>query len=119
MEVCFGTHPDNEPTQLESPDMKESFAAGLQSQSCLCVQGRFSFFMTSAGEEATAVGSAAALTLEDTVSQKLCLLKQHTFVKNTKATFTQHAKGSGSSRSHISNHGPSKALPIDHSGAQQ
>ncbi|KAA6429116.1 MAG: 2-oxoisovalerate dehydrogenase alpha mitochondrial expressed [Trebouxia sp. A1-2] len=29
-------------------------------------QGRFSFFMTSAGEEATAVGSAAALTLEDT-----------------------------------------------------
>ncbi|KAL0019116.1 hypothetical protein WJX77_012317 [Trebouxia sp. C0004] len=30
-------------------------------------QGRFSFFMTSAGEEATAVGSAAALTLEDTV----------------------------------------------------
>ena len=77
MEVCFGTHPDNEPTQLESPDMKESFAAGLQSQSCLCVQGRFSFFMTSAGEEATAVGSAAALTLEDTVSQKLCLLKQH------------------------------------------
>jgi len=35
VEVCFGTHPDNEPTQLESPDMKESFAAGLQSQSCL------------------------------------------------------------------------------------
>ncbi|KAL0045713.1 hypothetical protein WJX82_002475 [Trebouxia sp. C0006] len=30
-------------------------------------QGRFSFFMTSAGEEATAVGSAAALTIEDTV----------------------------------------------------
>ena len=36
--------------------------------------------MTSAGEEATAVGSAAALTLEDTVSQRLCLLKQHIYV---------------------------------------
>lgn len=32
-----------------------------------CVQGRFSFFMTSAGEEATAIGSAAALSLDDTV----------------------------------------------------
>ena len=31
------------------------------------VQGRFSFYMTSNGEEATAIGSAAALTLEDTV----------------------------------------------------
>ncbi|KAK9816866.1 hypothetical protein WJX72_006300 [[Myrmecia] bisecta] len=30
-------------------------------------QGRFSFYMTSNGEEATAIGSAAALTLEDTV----------------------------------------------------
>jgi TPP-dependent pyruvate/acetoin dehydrogenase alpha subunit len=29
------------------------------------VQGRFSFFMTSNGEEATAVGSAAALARED------------------------------------------------------
>ena len=36
--------------------------------------------MTSAGEEATAVGSAAALMLEDTVSQRLCLLKQHIYV---------------------------------------
>lgn len=34
----------------------------------LGVQGRFSFYMTSHGEEATAIGSAAALTLEDTVS---------------------------------------------------
>jgi 2-oxoisovalerate dehydrogenase E1 component alpha subunit len=32
------------------------------------MQGRFSFYMTSNGEEATAVGSAAALTDEDTVS---------------------------------------------------
>jgi 2-oxoisovalerate dehydrogenase E1 component alpha subunit len=30
-------------------------------------QGRFSFYMTSSGEEATAVGSAAALTLDDVV----------------------------------------------------
>jgi 2-oxoisovalerate dehydrogenase E1 component alpha subunit len=30
-------------------------------------QGRFSFYMTSSGEEATAIGSAAALTLEDVV----------------------------------------------------
>ena len=30
-------------------------------------QGRFSFYMTSAGEEATAVGSAAALVPEDVV----------------------------------------------------
>jgi 2-oxoisovalerate dehydrogenase E1 component alpha subunit len=30
-------------------------------------QGRFSFYMTSAGEEATVVGAAAALTLEDVV----------------------------------------------------
>eukprot|EP00891_Asterochloris_glomerata_P005643 jgi/Astpho2/5643/e_gw1.00079.53.1_t len=30
-------------------------------------QGRFSFFMTSAGEEATAIGSAAALTLDDVI----------------------------------------------------
>ena len=31
------------------------------------MQGRFSFYMTSNGEEATAIGSAAALTLEDVV----------------------------------------------------
>lgn len=31
------------------------------------LQGRFSFYMTSSGEEATAIGSAAALTLEDVV----------------------------------------------------
>lgn len=30
-------------------------------------QGRFSFYMTSNGEEATTVGSAAALSLDDTV----------------------------------------------------
>ena len=30
-------------------------------------QGRFSFFMTSNGEEATAIGSAAALSAEDHV----------------------------------------------------
>lgn len=30
-------------------------------------QGRFSFYMTSSGEEATAIGSAAALTLDDVV----------------------------------------------------
>jgi 2-oxoisovalerate dehydrogenase E1 component alpha subunit len=30
-------------------------------------QGRFSFYMTSSGEEATAVGSAAALTLDDVI----------------------------------------------------
>ena len=34
---------------------------------CGCLQGRFSFFMTSAGEEATAIGSAAALTLDDVI----------------------------------------------------
>ena len=34
---------------------------------CCCLQGRFSFFMTSAGEEATAIGSAAALTLDDVI----------------------------------------------------
>ena len=34
-------------------------------RTCACSQGRFSFFMTSNGEEATAVGSAAALTKED------------------------------------------------------
>ena len=117
MGVCFGTRPDSAPTQLKIPDMKQSLAAGLQSPLCLCLQGRFSFFMTSAGEEATAVGSAAALTLEDTVSQKLCLLKQHTFVKNTKATFTKRAKGS--SNYHISNHCLSLALPIDHCDDQQ
>ena len=32
-----------------------------------CMQGRFSFYMTSNGEEATAIGSAAALTLDDVV----------------------------------------------------
>jgi 2-oxoisovalerate dehydrogenase E1 component alpha subunit len=32
-----------------------------------CLQGRFSFYMTSSGEEATAVGSAAALAPEDVV----------------------------------------------------
>ena len=32
-----------------------------------CMQGRFSFFMTSNGEEATAIGSAAALSPEDHV----------------------------------------------------
>lgn len=31
------------------------------------VQGRFSFYMTSSGEEATAVGSAAALSLDDVI----------------------------------------------------
>lgn len=31
------------------------------------MQGRFSFFMTSNGEEATAIGSAAALLAEDHV----------------------------------------------------
>ena len=31
------------------------------------MQGRFSFFMTSNGEEATAIGSAAALAAEDHV----------------------------------------------------
>ena len=65
--------------------MQQSLAAGLQSLLCLCVQGRFSFFMTSAGEEATAVGSAAALTIEDTVSPKLCLLKKHTFINKHKS----------------------------------
>ena len=35
--------------------------------SCNCMQGRFSFFMTSNGEEATAIGSAAALSPEDHV----------------------------------------------------
>ena len=45
----------------------------LQKLSTCCnwawlMQGRFSFFMTSAGEEATAVASAAALSLEDPVS---------------------------------------------------
>ena len=30
-------------------------------------QGRFSFYITSNGEEATAIGSAAALTLDDVV----------------------------------------------------
>lgn len=30
-------------------------------------QGRFSFYMTSSGEEATAVGSAAALTADDVI----------------------------------------------------
>ena len=34
---------------------------------CCGLQGRFSFFMTSAGEEATAIGSAAALTLDDVI----------------------------------------------------
>lgn len=34
---------------------------------CCHLQGRFSFFMTSAGEEATAIGSAAALTLDDVI----------------------------------------------------
>lgn len=40
------------------------------SRSCqpgACLQGRFSFFMTSNGEEATAIGSAAALSAEDHV----------------------------------------------------
>ena len=97
--------------------MKQSLAAGLQSLLCLRLQGRFSFFMTSAGEEATAVGSAAALTLEDTVSQKLCLLNKHTFARTTKATFTKHAKGS--SNRHISSRCLSLALPIDHCDDQQ
>ena len=33
----------------------------------LFLQGRFSFYMTSSGEEATAIGSAAALTLDDVI----------------------------------------------------
>ena len=35
--------------------------------SAICLQGRFSFFMTSNGEEATAIGSAAGLSAEDHV----------------------------------------------------
>lgn len=31
------------------------------------MQGRFSFYMTSSGEEATAIGSAAALEPQDVV----------------------------------------------------
>ena len=37
-----------------------------------CLQGRFSFYMTSAGEEATAIGSAEALQPEDVVTLILC-----------------------------------------------
>lgn len=44
------------------------------------MQGRFSFFMTSAGEEATAVASAAALSLEDTVSSLLACMAVYALV---------------------------------------
>lgn len=37
---------------------------------CIMLQGRFSFYMTSAGEEATVVASAAALSNKDMVSNR-------------------------------------------------
>jgi TPP-dependent pyruvate/acetoin dehydrogenase alpha subunit len=40
----------------------------LHQGSIAVLQGRFSFYMTSSGEEATAIGSAAALTLDDVVT---------------------------------------------------
>ena len=47
------------------------------------VQGRFSFYMTSGGEEATAVGTAAALQPDDVVIMNIFTLIVHWSIANS------------------------------------